>query len=124
MNYTLIAYGIYIPATIILTVYVANVLYKNGKVFLLNAFNGNEHLTDAINQMLRTGFYLINIGYALTVITIHKAIYDGEELIEVLGYKLGTITIILGIVHIINMLILNAWGKSNKTKNISNNEII
>src|SRR3712207_7694262 len=45
-----------------LTVWVARTLYRNGRVFLVEAFRGNEAVADSVNHLLVVGFYLINIG--------------------------------------------------------------
>ena len=62
MNYLTIAYSTYILATVTITIFVANYLFKNGKVFLISAFKGNEGIANAINNLLKMGFYLVNIG--------------------------------------------------------------
>jgi hypothetical protein len=56
-------YIVYIALSIPLTIWVAHTLYKNGRVFLIDSFRGNERLADSVNHLLVVGFYLINIGY-------------------------------------------------------------
>ncbi len=56
-------YIVYIALSIPLTVWVAQTLHKNGRVFLVDSFRGNERLADSVNHLLVVGFYLINIGY-------------------------------------------------------------
>jgi hypothetical protein len=70
MNYTIIIYAIYLPITIALTVWVARTLFTNGRVFLVDIFQGNEVLADSVNKLLLVGFYLINIGYAVYTMQI------------------------------------------------------
>jgi hypothetical protein len=65
MTYILISYSIYLLLTVILTVWVARTLFKNGKIFLIDIFHGNEELAKAVNNLLLVGFYLINTGYAV-----------------------------------------------------------
>src|SRR2546423_470503 len=56
-------YIIYIALSIPLTVWVAQTLHKNGRVFLIDSFHGKEQLAGSVNHLLVVGFYLINIGY-------------------------------------------------------------
>ena len=57
------AYIAYLTISISLTVWVARTLVKNGRIFLVDSFLGNESLADSVNHLLAVGFYLINIGY-------------------------------------------------------------
>ena len=56
-------YLIYLAVSIALTIWVARTLHKNGRVFLVDVFHGNEALADSVNHLLVVGFYLINFGY-------------------------------------------------------------
>src|ERR1700729_4379553 len=58
-----ICYFSYLAISIALTVWVARTLHRNGRVFLVDAFHGNEELADSVNHLLVVGFYLINAGY-------------------------------------------------------------
>ena len=51
------AYSIYLPVTILLTIYVANVLFRNGRVFMLDIFKGRNEIADATNHLFKVGFY-------------------------------------------------------------------
>lgn len=106
-----VAYSIYIVLTAVITIGVANYLFKNGKVFLYNAFKGNISLANAINNLLKMGFYLVNIGYAFSTITITSHVLSVNDLIRVLAIKIGSILLILGGMHFFNMLILYVVGK-------------
>ena len=61
MNYIILTYSIYMPLTIVLTVWVAKTLFTNGRVFLVDIFHGNEILADSVNKLLVVGFYLRSI---------------------------------------------------------------
>ena len=50
----------YVVLSVVLTVWVAQTLHKNGRVFLVEVFSGNEALADSVNHLLVVGFYLIN----------------------------------------------------------------
>lgn len=105
MNYIIITYSCYLIITILLTVWVARTLSRNGKVFLVDIFHGNRELADSVNNLLVVGFYLINIGYAVYTLQVHSNVEDARQMIEVLSIKLGLIILILGGMHFFNLYI-------------------
>ena len=48
-------YFSYLAISIGLTVWVARTLHHNGRVFLVDAFHGNEELADSVNHLLLWG---------------------------------------------------------------------
>lgn len=101
----IILYSSYLLLTIVLTVWVANTLFKNGKVFLVDIFNGNNELAAAVNNLLYVGFYLVNLGYAVYTLRTTEHVEFAREMIETLSLKMGTITLILGGMHFFNMFL-------------------
>lgn len=106
MSYIVLAYIIYLAVTLALTIWVAHTLFRNGNVFLVDIFHGNTTLATAVNKLLLTGFYLINIGYAVYTLQVHRAIITAQDIIEGLSIKIGAIILILGCMHFMNMFIL------------------
>jgi hypothetical protein len=96
---------VYLPITISLTIWVANTLFKNGKVFLIDIFHGNKELSDSVNRLLLVGFYLINIGYAVYTLQIGSELYSIQLVIERLSLKIGAIILILGGMHFFNLFV-------------------
>ncbi|UOQ78275.1 hypothetical protein MUN84_06740 [Hymenobacter sp. 5516J-16] len=105
MNYYLLVYGVYLPTTVLLTVWVARTLFKNGRTFLVDIFHGNEPLADSVNKLLLTGFYLINIGYATLTLRSTDAVTSYQQSVETLSIKIGTIILILGGMHFFNLYV-------------------
>ena len=106
MNYNVISYLVYLPITIVLTAWVARTLLKNGKIFLVDIFGGNQELANSVNKLLQVGFYLINIGYAIMALTIVTELLELQGMIEALSVKIGTIILILGGMHFFNLFVL------------------
>ena len=102
-------YTIYLALSIGLTVVVAQTLYKNGRVFLIDAFRGNQALADSVNHLLVVGFYLINTGYVSLALKYGEAAHDVQQVIEYLSWKLGIVIVVLGVMHFFNLLILSRW---------------
>ena len=103
MNAMVITYLIYIGISIGLTVWVARTLFRNGRVFLVDVFAGNEHLADSVNQLLVVGFYLINLGYVSLALKVQQHVSLAYESIEVLSWKVGLVLLVLGGMHFFNL---------------------
>ena len=105
MNYFILTYTFYLAISIALTVWVAKVLFKNGRIFLVDIFHGNTLLADSVNKLLVVGFYLINLGYMSLALKESDKIPDAQVVVEVLSFKLGWIILILGAMHFLNLAI-------------------
>ncbi|WP_411827192.1 hypothetical protein [Luteolibacter sp. AS25] len=105
MNHTTTTYLIYLTIAIPVTIWVARALHKNGRVFLLSCFKGNEELADSINHLLLVGFYLVNIGFVVLFLKIDQRVENTTDIIEALSAKIGVVLLVLGGMHFFNMLI-------------------
>jgi hypothetical protein len=105
MNYFILTYTAYLIISIALTVWVAKVLFKNGRIFLVDIFHGNTELADSVNKLLVVGFYLVNIGYMSLVLKEEGIIGNMQVVVEVLSRKLGYIILILGAMHFFNLIV-------------------
>jgi hypothetical protein len=105
MYYFIVAYAAYLIVSILLTIYVARTLFRNGKVFLVDIFHGNRELADSVNNLLLVGFYLINIGYAVYTMQADEPVGNVQQAIEMLSLKLGRIILILGGMHFFNLFV-------------------
>jgi hypothetical protein len=86
---------------------VARTLYKNGRIFLVDVFHGNEPLADSVNQLLVVGFYLINLGYVSLALQNGAEIHSIKTAIESLSYKVGMVLIVLGGMHFFNLYVFS-----------------
>lgn len=99
----LIGYAIYVPVALFLTFYVSRTLFKNSKVYMLDIFKGREEIAVATNKLFETGFYLLNLGFALMILRLTLYKNDYQSLVEALSYKIGTFSIYLGIMLFVNL---------------------
>ena len=99
----LLGYAVYLPIALFLTYYVSRTLFRNSKVYMLDIFKGREEIAVATNKLFETGFYLLNIGFALMILEMN--IYDNsyQVLIEKLSYKIGWFSIYLGLMLFLNL---------------------
>ena len=111
MNYRVCTYAFYLAISIALTIWVARTLHKNGRVFLVDAFDGNEPLADSINHLLVVGFYLINAGYVTLALKYGDKPANLQELLETLSSKVGAVLLILGAMHFFNLYVFNKMRK-------------
>lgn len=110
----IIAYSIYLPVTIGLTYYVARVLFRNGKVFMLDIFRGREEIATSTNKLFQVGFYLLNIGFALLTLKSKGLIVSTQGVFEVLSEKIGGFSIYLGIMLFMNLYLFFRGKKKAK----------
>lgn len=97
----------YLLLSILLTIWVAQTLHKNGRIFLVDAFGGNEPLADSINHLLVVGFYLINIGYVALALKETNTPEDLRQVLEVLSGKVGIVLLVLGGMHFFNLFVFS-----------------
>jgi hypothetical protein len=126
MNYNIVAYSIYIPTTIALSIWIAKSLHQNTKAFLLERFTHNDALASSTNNLIQTGFYLIAFGYSFLKMRVrngseyinNKLIYEQlsstQETMEELAVKLGGFTLILGLLLFTNFIIMLMIQKPKK----------
>lgn len=102
--FTVYSYLAYLAISVALTIWVARTLQKRGRMFLVDAFHGNEQLADSVNHLLVVGFYLVNIGYVTLALKYGDKPAGMQEAIEFLSTKVGLVLLILGAMHFINIV--------------------
>ncbi|MEV7025543.1 hypothetical protein [Kitasatospora sp. NPDC093558] len=107
MDYTVVSYAVYLPVATGVTVWVARTLSRNGRIFLADVFAGDEKLADAVNHLLVVGFYLINLGFVALWMRNDEQVRDVQGIFNALSYKLGTVLLVLGVMHLGNVYVLN-----------------
>jgi hypothetical protein len=128
-----LAYMIYLPLALGLTLYVARTLFTNGRTFMLDIFKGKEDIANATNKLFEVGFYLLNMGFALLILKIdqgerfeydptigeqvitHTRILDtNQEMVEALASKLGGFAIYLGVMLFLNLFLFFRGRKKSR----------
>lgn len=115
-DFNFIAYLIYLPVIIVLTWYVAHTLFKNSKVFMLDIFSGKEEIAYSTNTLFETGFYLLNLGFALLIMEVSFQIESSRNLLETLSSKVGGFAIYLGIMLFFNLYLFFRGRRISKMK--------
>ena len=99
-------YLAYLLISAAITIWVGRSLHKNGRIFLVENFNGNAALADSVNHLLLVGFYLINLGFVTLTLKYGDHPATSDQAIEFLSTKIGFVVMVLGAMHFFNMRVL------------------
>jgi hypothetical protein len=109
-------YLVYACVSIGLTIWLAHTLFKNGEVFLEEVFADNPRMASAVNRLLVVGFYLLNLGYALLTLKAGHVVETRTEGIETLAAKLGSLLLVLGVLHMGNLYLFHRIRRRGQIK--------
>ena len=104
---TVWTYLLYLGISVAMTVWVARTLHKNGRIFLVDNFMGNEPLADSVNHLLVVGFYLVNIGFVTLALKYGDKPTNTQTALEILSSKVGLVLVVLGGMHFFNLFIFS-----------------
>ncbi len=111
MNDTAITYALYLLIAIPITIWVARTLHRNGRVFLIQSFNGDAEMADSVNHLLVVGFYLVNIGFVTLFLKLDFMVDGVTGIFEALSHKLGIALLVLGAMHFFNLALFSKARK-------------
>ena len=109
--YIEISYITYLAVSLAVTIWVARTLHRNGRVFLVDAFQGNKELADSVNHLLVVGFYLVNVGYVTLALRTSTVLHTTRDAIELVSDKIGVVLLVLGCMHFFNLYVFNQMRK-------------
>jgi hypothetical protein len=107
MDPVVVTYLVYLAVSILLTVWVARTLHRNGGTFLVDVFGGNAELAGSVNHLLVVGFYLINLGYISLQLKLGYTVNNARQSIEALSSKVGVVLLMLGAMHFFNLYVFS-----------------
>jgi hypothetical protein len=117
MNWTVATYVIYLLVSLGLTLWVGRTLSRSGRVFLADVFQGKDGLAEAVNHLLVVGFYLVNLGFvALWLRGGENDVHDVVGVFQALSYKVGTALLVLGVLHLVNVFVLNRFRREGAAR--------
>ena len=93
-------------------------LHKNGRVFLIDAFQGKVEMADSVNHLLVVGFYLINLGYVTLALHTYETVASTRQAIELVSDKIGVVLLVLGTMHFLNLYVFNRLAKARRSVNV------
>ena len=113
MDLRLVDYAVYIVVSALLTIWVGDTLYRNGRPFLVSVFK-EDGLADSVNRLLVVGFYLVNFGAAAILINTGGEPANGADMLKQTVTRIGVVLLVLGFMHFNNLMILRAIRRRDK----------
>jgi len=114
--YLAISDSIFVMAGLALTVWVARTMRRNGRVFLMDAFQSNAELADSVSRLLVFGFYLIGMGYVTLLVGTSRPLEGALAVAEVLLDRIGGLLLVLGIAHFLILFVLRRMRISGQDR--------
>ncbi len=112
-----LTYILYILVSSSIVILVGNWCYKNGKIYILNYFSKDLSFGNGINKLLRTAYYLLNIGLAVWSLHSMRNINNAVEAILEISSRLSFILLLIGTLHFINIYTVYLLHKHYKKEN-------
>src|SRR5688500_20217426 len=112
MTIEITTYLVYLAISIALTIWVAHTLHKNGRIFLVDVFHGNEPLAYSGNHLLVVGFYLIHFGYVSLPLMLGCVVANAKERIEAMSVNVRLVFVVLAGMHFINLFMFCSMTRS------------
>lgn len=100
----ILVYAIYTAVAVGLTAWLARTLSRNGAIFLHDVFHDRPGLADAVNRLLVTGFYMLNLGYAFYVLRADRGL-DAFQSVQFLVNRLALLLVTLALIHFVNVIV-------------------
>ena len=111
-------YFVYLSGCAALILWLAWLLHRSGAIFLEDAFNGNVRLVCSVSQLLDVGFYLVGVGYVATTFRTYEFFRSYDQVAVVTIQKLGWFLLVLGPVHLFNLLLLALFRRKTTTRGL------
>ena len=100
------AYIVYLPVAVLLTFIVAKIFFKNSRIFMSDIFRGRLEIANSTNTLFEMGFYLLSLGFALSIMEITRSTINNQQFYEILSEKVGVLSVFLGIMVFFNLYML------------------
>lgn len=114
MDLRLVEYVVYLLLSIVSTVWVARVLYRNGGRFLVDVLH-DQGLADSVNRLLVVGFYLVSLGGVALLINTTDSLASAADVVRAVVTRVGLVLLLLGLMHFVNLVVLNRMRRHPET---------
>lgn len=119
ITYLTAYYVTYLGLCAALVFWVAQTLHRSGAVFLNDAFRGDTTLIRSVTSLLDIGFYLICAGYVLITVRNYTWLQNLDQVFQSEIYKLGFFLLLLGAIHLFNLLLLAIFRRRSPSSAVS-----
>jgi hypothetical protein len=111
------AYAAYLALSVLLTVWAGRAFRRHGGALLCDVLGARPELADAVLSLLLVAFYLVNLG--AIALRVSEARFSGRaavsaadpsthEIVELVANKIGGTLLVLGALHVANLIVLAA----------------
>ena len=108
--FNIASYIIFLTITSYITIDVGRRCFNSGKLYLEYLIK-DKNFCLTVNRILLGSYYLVNLGYIAYSLSLWGKISSLEELLFTVSNRVGTIILILCLLHFINMLTLYVLRK-------------
>ena len=122
--FTSIAYATYIFISVLITILVSRTLSKNGEIYLIEGFGGDEQLAKSVNHMLVVGFYLLNLGFVLLRLQASNDLNSLDQLLLYIANNIGMVMFILGGMHFLNMFLIHRFRQAQIERKLNEQAVL
>jgi hypothetical protein len=114
---TVIQQLVFLIPSIVLTALVAWTMQRNGRLFLIDAFQGNTELAHSVNRSLILGFCLVMLGdIAVVDMTPMMTFPDLWLTTQAACTRTGWVLLFLGLMYFCNLFLLTRMGNSYRNR--------
>jgi hypothetical protein len=101
-----ITYLAYLFISIGLTFVVGQVLWRSGRLFLLDALDGSDGAASGISRLNVVSFYLISLGFIALTMRTSGGTVTARQAIELLATKIGEVLLVLAALYLASIVVL------------------
>lgn len=107
----LTSYLLFLPTMMVVAVWTARSCHRNGRVWMLDIFDGDAAFVDGVNNALLAGCYTLNLGYVATVLSLWPPVASLAHMLELLAHRMAAIMLGLAAIHFTNIAVLLIWSR-------------
>ena len=108
--FNIVSYLLFLSISSYITIDVGRRCFQAGKLYLKYVLH-DDALCLTVNRILLGCYYLLNLGYIAASLTFWGKVNSMEEVVVVTAVRIGSIALILCILHYMNIFVLYFFRK-------------
>jgi hypothetical protein len=111
-----VTYLVYLLISVGLTVLVGQVLWRSGRLFLLDALGGSDSAAKGISNLIVVSFYLISLGFVVLTMRTSGDSLSARQAFQLLATKIGEVLLLLGALYLAGIVTLTRLRRRLKAQ--------
>lgn len=103
---TVVIYLAYLLTGVSLTLVVGRALSGYGRIYLLDALDGNDKAAEVISKLHVVAFYLLALGFVALSMRSAGGAVTARQAIQLLAAKIGELLLVLGVLYLASVTLL------------------